>query len=262
MEQIAADYKVFKDKMLRLTGLDLNAYKQTQMERRLRALMSKNGAQSFQQFYHMIEDDGSMLREFMDRMTINVSEMFRNPDQFNLLETKVVPELLKTSSSLRVWSAGCSYGQEPYSLAIILQEVAPRRSHKVTATDIDRCALESAQIGVYTELDVKCIRPDRKKIWLRSAGDKLAVSEQLKSMVEFGKLDLLKDAFPKGMDLILCRNVVIYFTDEAKSQLYKNFFASLKPGGYLFIGGTERIPDHETIGFTNPYPYFYRKPTA
>lgn len=262
MEPSATDYQIFKRKVRAKTGLDLDAYKQTQMERRLRSFMDRAGAQNFQQYYSMLEMNERLLREFMDRVTINVSEMFRNPEQFDLLEQKVIPELLKHSRSLRVWSAGCSYGQEPHSLAICLEEAAAMRGHKIIATDIDDRALAQAKAGSFSELDVRNLSQKRRDRWFSPVGERFQADPRLTRMIEFRKLDLLKDVFPATVDLILCRNVVIYFTDEAKDQLYRRFFTSLKPGGYLFVGGTERINGYQQIGFENPYPFFYRKPLS
>jgi chemotaxis protein methyltransferase CheR len=208
----------------------------------------------------MLESDDSLLHEFMDRVTINVSELFRNPEQYRILRERIIPDLLKRSNPLRVWSAGCSYGQEPYSLAICLEEAAPGKRHSIFASDIDDRALASAQRGVFSQLDAKSVDREHRARWFTEDGDNLIADDHLKDMIHFGKVNLLKDSFTTGYDLIVCRNVVIYFTEEAKARLYSQFFASLKPGGYLFVGGTERISGHAEIGYTNPYPFFYHKP--
>lgn len=262
MDSCNIDYEVFKRKILKKTGLDLNAYKQTQMERRLRGLMEQVGAKSFLEYFRILECDEKIFKQFLDKVTINVTEMFRNPEQFEVIQKIVIPEILKRTRSLAVWSAGCSYGHEPYSLAILLKELSPMGKHRIIATDIDEKALNQASAGIYSMSDLKNVSATRIERWFVRDGDKLAVKPALRGMIEFGYLDLLKDPYPNGMDLIVCRNVVIYFIDEAKKRLYEKMFSALKPGGYLFIGSTERVNDHEKIGFLNPYPFIYQKPQS
>lgn len=259
-DQVALDYEYFKTKIYRKTGLDLNAYKQGQMERRLRSTMERAGAQNFAQYYRMLEKDEALLEEFMNRVTINVSELFRNPEQFKILENFVLPELLSRPCALRIWSAGCSYGQEPYSLAACVEDAAPRKGHTVFATDIDEKALENSRKGVFAFTDGGNIAGMRKDRWFTRDGNSIIADKRLQAMIKVSKLNLLTDPFPKSLDLILCRNVVIYFTESAKDELYRRFYAALKPGGYLFVGGTERITGYAEMGYTNPYPFFYHKP--
>lgn len=254
------DYEHFKRKVRIKTGLNLNAYKQGQMERRLRSFMERAGAQSFGQYYRMLEADEAFMHEFLDRVTINVSEMFRNPEQFKMVESRVIPELLSRTNYLKVWSAGCSYGQEAYSLAIMLEELAPGKGHRVLATDIDARARAAASKGQFTSLDMKNVSEERKRRWFEYRDNVFTADQKLRNMIEVRNLNLLEDKFPSGYDLIACRNVVIYFTDEAKSSLYRRFFDALRPGGYFFVGGTERINGFEAMGYKNPLPFLYQKP--
>ncbi len=254
------DYQIFKRRILSRIGLTLDDYKQAQMERRLRYLMEQAGAANFIQYYKMIDADPALLQKFQDFVTIKVSELFRNPEQFAILEQKVIPDLLTRCSSIRVWSAGCSYGQEAYSLAISLAESAPNRKHSILATDIDNRALDNAKIGVFSDCDIKNLGHERKSKWFTDQGSGVAASSQIRSMIRFQKLNLLGDPFPNGMDLIVCRNVVIYFTDDAKDKLYRRLYHSLKPGGYLFVGGTERIRDYKDIGYFAKHSLYYQRP--
>jgi chemotaxis protein methyltransferase CheR len=113
---------------------------------------------------------------------------------------------------------------------------------------------------VFDPVDGRNLSAQRLSRWFKRENDKIVADDRLRQVLEVRKLDLLRDRFPTGMDLILCRNVVIYFTEEAKDELYKRFYASLKPGGYLFVGGTERINRYSEIGFVSPHPFFYQKP--
>ncbi len=254
------DYKQFKRKVLTLTGLDLDVYKQNQMERRLRYLLERHHCQSFHSYFKMIEADPETRQSFMDYITINVSEFFRNPEYFETLGTVILPELLKRKRVLRIWSAACSYGQEPYSLAILLSELAPFRVHTIIATDIDARSLENTKAGQYSELDVKNVSAERLSRWFTQADGTYTIDDRLRSMLTVERHDLLKDPYPANIDLIVCRNVAIYFTDEAKKHLFKSMYQSLVPGGYLFVGGTERIQNAASVGFVSHHTLFYQHP--
>lgn len=256
------DFAAFKRKVKSAYGLDLEAYKRPQMERRLRSNMDKCGAANFQQYFSLMQRDEKTLDDFMDRITINVSELFRNPDQFETLGTRVVPELLKMRRGLSIWSAGCSYGAEPYSLAMIMDEIAPIGRHTIHATDIDDKMLARARAGVFQEAEMRNVSASRKEKYFDITPQGYEAKDRLKRWFKFQKHSLLDSQFSKGFDLILCRNVVIYFTEEAKAGLYERFFNSLNPGGYLFVGGTERINNATQIGFETRIPFFYRKPVT
>jgi chemotaxis protein methyltransferase CheR len=194
-------------------------------------------------------------------LTINVSEFFRNADKFGLLETDIIPYLLKTNESLNIWSAGCSIGAEPYSLSIIMKELTPSKRHRILATDLDIEIIGKAKKGIYTADEIRAMRPDRKtKYFTKTPDGKFAIKPEIKTCVDFKRHNLLKDPFEKNFDLILCRNVVIYFTEEAKDVLYRNFFKALRPGGILFVGGTESILNSRQMGYETYKPFFYQRP--
>lgn len=259
--QADLDFAVFKRKVKATYGLDLEAYKRPQMERRLRASMEKAGARTFQEYFAMLQRNKALADEFLDRLTINVSEFFRNPDQFEILRGKILPKILARSGWIKAWSAGCSYGAEAYSLAILLDELAPHKPHSILATDIDDRMLARAKEGVFGEQEIRNVSRARLLKYFQKTSCGYTIRDSLKSYITFQKHDLLSPIFPTGFDLILCRNVVIYFTDEAKAALYRKFFGSLRPWGYLFVGGTERINDYAEIGFEDcGIPFFYRKP--
>lgn len=254
------DFTIFKRKVRIAYGLDLDAYKRTQMERRLRANMERCGAGTFQQYYTLMQRNKALADEFLDRVTINVSELFRNPEQFEVLRTKVLTDLLSKDKGITVWSAGCSYGAEAYTLSVLISEAAPNARHSILATDIDDRMLARAQRGVFQEQEVRSVSRARLLKYFDKTPEGYAAKDVLKKPISFQKHNLLESRFRTGFDLIVCRNVVIYFTDEAKTVLYKRFFDSLRPGGYLFVGGTERISNYEQLGFESRIPFFYRKP--
>lgn len=252
-------FEVLREALLRLTGIDLNFYKGAQLERRLNAFVVRHGLGDAASLGRALERDPRLLEAFRDFLTINVSEFFRNPDRFEDLRRRFLPELLRRSPSLRVWSAGCSIGAEIYSLAMLLEELTPGRRHHLLATDIDRLVLERARRGVYTEQEVRSVPEALRRRFFRVIDGSYHLDRKLVDGVEFRSHNLLKDPMPVGMDLIACRNVVIYFTEEAKDRLYRGFFASLRPGGVLFVGGTEMIFNAREIGFAPVAPCFYQK---
>lgn len=254
------DWELFKQKFNAKSQINLNDYKPAQMQRRIGNFMGRHGANTYSEFFNMLNSNPKVYKEFIDFITINVTEFFRTPEKFVELETKVLPDLLAKSPRLNIWSAGCSIGAEPYSLAMILKDMTPGTKHRILATDLDIEMLAKARKGVYTSTEFKNIPQTRETKYFKQDGTQYLVSDAIKSMVEFKQHNLLLDSFETGFDLILCRNVVIYFTEEAKDALYRKFLAALKPGGVLFVGGTEAILNFRDIGYEHYLPFFYRKP--
>jgi chemotaxis protein methyltransferase CheR len=255
------EYSFIRREVVSLVGVDLNCYKGAQMERRLNAYLSRSGRSTWSDFFGLLRDDPTELRKFTDYLTINVSSFLRDPEKYKHLQATILPELLRDRSALRVWSAGCSRGQEPYSLAMALEEVAgPNRRHYILATDIDRSALEWARAGgPYTNDDVANVPPHWLERYFSTTDNRFYVSDQLRRRITFRQNNLMADPFESGFDLIVCRNVVIYFTTEAKAQLYQRFYDSLRPGGVLFVGGTEIVSRASEIGFETAGISFYRR---
>ena len=262
--ELLSDFEQFKKLLKKHTGLDLEHYKFDQTYRRIYTMMERAGFKRFTDYLQFLCQDESRMRAFVDRLAINVSEMFRNPEQYEILRTQILPTLLKQSPQLKVWSAGCSYGAEAYSLAILLHELAPGRSHQIIGTDIDQEVLERAKQGVFDESDLRSVPAEFKARYLfpiqENGRTRYQAEPQLKRYLRFERHNLLADPYPQGFDLIACRNVVIYFSDEAKDRIFREFFRALKPGGYLFVGNTERIFNSIQIGFANPSTFFYLKP--
>jgi chemotaxis protein methyltransferase CheR len=254
------DWETFKQKFVAKSGINLNDYKPAQMQRRIGNLMNRHGANTYTDFFVMLERDPKQYKDFVDYITINVTEFFRTPEKFQELEKKVLPELLAKSAKLNIWSAGCSIGAEPYSLAMILNDITPNVKHRILATDLDVEMLAKAKQGIYTSNEFKNITSERSGKYFKQVNGNFIIGEDIKSRVEFQRHNLLLDKFENGFDLILCRNVVIYFTEEAKDALYRRFLNALKPGGVLFVGGTEAILNFREIGFAHYLPFFYRRP--
>jgi chemotaxis protein methyltransferase CheR len=249
-----SQYAQVKTQIWRLMRIDLTSYKSEQMCRRLDSWLVRASTPTWEEYFRRIQDDPKELRRFRDYLTINVSEFFRDADRWQHMKDVIFPGLLKEAQQqrrggLKVWSAGCSTGQEPYTLAMILDELAPGMNHQILASDLDRGALQKAMArGPYSVEDVRNVSSERRAKYFEAGGPPFVVKEKTGRLVKFRELNLLLDAFDTNFDLIVCRNVIIYFTAEAKHELYKRFQAALRPGGILFLGGTEVIPRPSEIG--------------
>lgn len=254
-----SDYTQFIANVKKKTGIDLSLYKEAQMKRRLTSLYEKRKCRDFTEYFDLIRSDRSMMDEFLDRMTINVSEFYRNGQRWEVLDTKIIPQLMKQSKTLKCWSAACSTGEEPYSMAMVLSNHMPLREVSILATDLDQGVLEKAKVGLYPDRSLKEVPADVKKKYFTQEGQFYQVTDEVKRTVAFKKHNLLEDSYGSGFDLIVCRNVMIYFTEEAKDQIYTNFAKALKPGGILFVGSTEQIFSPDRYGLESEETFFYKK---
>lgn len=254
------NYEDFKNKVLQLTKIDLNAYKERQMKRRIDSLIAKRQAKNYTDYVDLLKKDKIAFEEFINFLTINVSEFWRNPEQWSVLEKIILPELMKNSASLKIWSAACSTGDEPYSLVMLLSKYMQLSRIKILATDIDKQVLEKARVGLYNEKSLKGLPDEFKKKHFSKVGDtNYQINDDIKRCVDFKEHNLLKDSYPSMCDLIVCRNVLIYFTEEAKDVIYRKFHGALKPTGVLFVGSTEQIMQSADLGFASTKSFFYHK---
>lgn len=257
MEDI--EYNYIRRKILALTGLDISCYKAPQMKRRLKAYLHRSGSPNWANFFRIIQTDPAALNKFREYLTINVSSFFRDADKYKYLQNSILPMLLKRRPALRVWSAGCSRGQEAYSLAILLQEIGER--HYVLATDIDDGALKWARDGgPYAADEITNVPAAWLMTYFTVQKGSYWVKSSLRRRVSFQRHNLLTDPVTGRFDLIVCRNVVIYFQPAAKDKLYQLFYNVLRPGGILFVGGTEIISKAKEIGLESVKVSFYRRP--
>lgn len=253
------DFLQFITRIKRKTDIDLSQYKEAQMKRRLTTLRLKNGFSSFDQYFQALDQNRALLNEFLDRMTINVSEFWRNPSRWEVLSNRFLPELTEKNARLKIWSAACSTGEEPYTLAMILSELGMLGKASLLATDLDNNVLEKAKEGMYLERSLRDVPVDCRTKYFKASEGAFLVSDALKKEIQFKQGNLLHDSFDKGFDLIVCRNVMIYFTEEAKHGLYHKFAGALKPGGLLFVGSTEQIFSPSQYGFETADTFFYRR---
>ncbi|WP_155590626.1 CheR family methyltransferase [Lysinibacillus cavernae] len=254
-----SDYEQFIEGIKRKTGIDLALYKEAQMKRRLTSLYEKKGYRHFVDFLKALEQDRDLMNEFLDRMTINVSEFYRNGKRWDVLQKKIFPKLLQTNKRLKIWSAACSTGEEPYSLVMVLSQLVPLSQIQIIATDLDENVIQKAKLGVYPERSLAEVPADIKAKYFEQEGSFYRVKDEIKRCVTFKKHNLLNDSYDSNYDLIVCRNVMIYFTEEAKDQIYNNFSKALRKDGVLFVGSTEQIFNPGRYEFDVEDTFFYRK---
>jgi len=255
----AVGYATLTNDIRLLLGLDLSKYKPVQVWRRVMGFTKARGFVDPATLVIACRLDPVLRTAFRDMITINVSEFFRNPEAWETLGERFLPELLAGRSSIRIWSAGCSYGYEPYSLAMLIREQTVRVTPRIVATDVDEAILTRAQAGRYEELQMAGVSPVRRARFFQLVDGAWQIRPELRPLVTWRREDVLQDGSMRGMDLIVCRNVVIYFTESAKTELYRRFAESLTPDGILFIGATESISAAHKSGLVAVAPGFYRR---
>lgn len=252
------DFDKFEKFVLKEFNLDLTAYKSNQLHRRILTIMARCGAKDLDEYSVMIKNDKDVRYKFLDYVTINVTEFFRNPQIFEEFKD-IIKKELRYTEPLKIWSAACSIGAEPYSVAMLLRELAPNTKHKILATDIDENILEKARRGEYIKADIKNVSSGLLKKYFQNENEKYILKKDLREAVTFKKHDLILGQYENNFDIIICRNVVIYFTNEVKDKIYEKFSKSLKPGGLLFIGATESIYGYKNFGFEKISTFIYKK---
>lgn len=253
------DYPAFIEAIYKQTGIDLKLYKEVQMKRRLTSLRDKRGYKTFMDYHAVLKKDQALMHEFLDKMTINVSEFFRNKGRWDVLDNKILPQLIKPNQTLKIWSAACSTGDEPYTLAMLLSQHMDLKHVEILATDLDEKILARAKEGIYTERALKEVPEALKKKYFTFDQNVYHIDPALKKAITFKKHNLLEDPYPKNYDIIVCRNVMIYFTEEAKQMIYHKFSESLKDEGIFFVGSTEQIFSPERYKLKVLDTFFYQK---
>ena len=252
-------YEAFVQAFHPKSGLDLKFYKQNQMERRILSFMNSHGHRAYPEFLKALGVDPVLYDAFFKHLTINVSQFFRDANQWKTLRETMIPLLLQNKSPLKFWSAGCSGGQEPYSFAMTMMDYFPTARFTVFGSDIDVNVLKQAKEGLYRQNDFASTPPEALQKYFTPSGTGYQIQDSVKRQVTFQHQNLLTDRFQAGYDFIACRNVVIYFTDEAKEILYKKFVGALRPGGILFTGSTEHLFGMNQLGLKSVSSFFYQK---
>ena len=246
------EYEAFKSFLQDACGILLGDNKQYLVKSRLRRIMEENKLSTLGDLLDRVKRTGrSSLKEVViDAMTTNETLWFRDNHPFRILQEKLLPEFgdRKSAQSLRIWSAACSTGQEPYSVAMIIEEFRRQRPGrlrdvKITATDISKSVLEVARRGEYEMIAIgRGLSPERQKQFFTPAmNGSWQIRPQIKSMVEFRELNLLERYMLGKFDIVMCRNVLIYVSAELKKDILTRIHATLNPGGYLILGASESL---------------------
>ncbi len=242
----------------RQTGMDLSHYNNSQVQRRLRVVMGKYGYASLEQLRQEAEETPGLLQECLAKLTINVSEFFRDRQYWEQLAVKI-PQLAEGRPLLRVWSVGCSHGQEVYSLVYTLARQLPMSQFHVWASDVDADALAAAKTGIYQQSSLDGLAGEQQRVMFKRQGTVFQIRERIRNQVTFMLHDVLRDHLPGDFDLVLCRNVMIHFSPKAKTVAVQRLAESLTLGGLLFVGAAEQIFKPEELGLAGEDVYFYRK---
>ena len=257
---LADDYVVFCEGLRQICGVDLSQYKRPQMERRLRSFLARQGISRLSDCLDSLRRDATELDALLDRVTINVSQLWRHPEQWLRVERDVLPELVQNGGRLRAWSAGCSYGAEAFTLAAVCRYGMPAAQVRILGTDIDKRMIERARRGVFSDNDARGVDPQMMERGFERIREGWQARAELRRMTTFELGDLLRLApKPASQDLILCRNTVIYFAEPIRDELHARLATTLRPGGYLVVGATERVSRPDDLGLEIAYPFIYRK---
>ncbi len=229
-------------------GFLCTGYKERCLRRRIGVRMRARGIHRYGEYEALLRRDAAEYQRLLDTVTINVSKFFRNPEVWRAIEELVVPTLLAPErKEARIWSAGCAGGEEPYTLAILLQEYAERHDLlrqlegvRIHATDVDRASLEAARLGEFADFAFTEAPAGLRERWFDGA-KRARLRAELRARVDFRALDLLRDPFPAGQHLIVCRNVIIYFERDVQEALFQKFHEALAPGGFLVLGKVETL---------------------
>lgn len=268
------EFKLFSSMIYSATGIKMPPVKRLMLTSRLSKRIKVLKMKSFNEYYDYICSPAGMAGEYhrmIDAVTTNKTDFFRESGHFSILSNRVLPELSETArfrqgNPINIWSAGCSTGEEPYTIAMVASDFFSdnRTSVSILATDISTKVLNTAVNGVYTEPAIKPVPlPLKKKYILRGKGDKqglFRISPEIRKMVNFRKLNLMDRRFNLGvdMDIVFCRNVIIYFDRPTQAELFDKFYEIIVPGGYLFIGSSETLHGLNEK-FVPAGPTIYRK---
>jgi chemotaxis protein methyltransferase CheR len=255
--KIDDEFHFLVQKASRSSGVALTSYRDNYLRRRIDLRMKAVGIDNYATYTRLLDKNKNEITEFLNAITINVTEFMRDKTPFTFFRSEILPDLMKRkrksqSNSVRFWSAACSNGEEPYSIGICSKEVLPADwSISVYATDIDEDSLNRASKGVYSKEQLKNLDPTLIQKYFEPAGKDFKVRNIHKLLIRFMKHDLTSESpVSKHFDAVFCRNVMIYFNEKQKVKMLTDFYNSLSDGGYLIIGKSETLPDEIRELFT------------
>jgi chemotaxis protein methyltransferase CheR len=247
------------DKITRDSGFQCSSYKDKCLRRRIAVRMRARSADSYSDYAGLLDADSREYERLVRSLTVNVTKFFRNWDTYDVIERQVIPNLLdRGEQQLRIWSAGCSSGEEPYSLAILLHKHASEIRHperlgsvKIVGTDIDVDCLGEAERSFYGQGALGDTPPHLEEKYFPSVAGMRTMIPEVRNLVSFERSDILSSPPPfDSAHLIVCRNVIIYFEREAQERLFEQFHRNLAPGGFLVLGKVETLLGNARSMFT------------
>jgi two-component system CheB/CheR fusion protein len=247
-------FEALLDLLKRSRGFDFTGYKRTSLERRFQRRMDMIRCESYGDYLDYLEVHPEEYEALFDTLLINVTEFFRDPAAWEHLRDDVLPELLAAKpddESIRVWSAGCASGEEAYTAAIVLAEAVGREAFrervKIYATDVDEDALATARLGVYSQKKLEGVPEELREKYFEPADERAAFGKDLRRAVIFGRNNLVSDAPISRIDLLICRNTLMYFTAETQSRILRHFHFALREHGVLMLGKSEMMVSHRDV---------------
>jgi two-component system CheB/CheR fusion protein len=232
-------------------GIDFSVYKQTTVLRRIERRLLMSETQDFEVYVDRVAENADELHALYRDLLIGVTQFFRDSEAFDLLQSEILPEMLKghpDGEEFRVWVAGCATGEEPYSIAMLLDEMMTpeqRQNVKIFATDVHRASLDAASAGIYNASSLTNVSADRKKRYFTRTGDQFHITKELRQMIVFAEQNVIKDAPFTRLNLISCRNMLIYFQPVIQKKVISLFHFGLRTGGVLMLGPSEGLGDLE-----------------
>ncbi len=259
---MAVSFEEFKNQAKRILDIDLDGYKLDRVERRTKSLMRRHDVKDFDECLNLLKLDTEFKDAYLNHFTINTSEFFRNPENFDFLKNDIFPKMFAEKRKIKIWSAPCSNGSEPYTLAIILNElnIDPAR-YEILASDLDRSILEKAKKGEFRENSLKNVSDRYLKKYFTAIDRKTSaykLNSDIRRQVKFEQKDLINAPYRGSWDLILSRNFFIYLTRDMKDYLINKFTNVLNTGGYFFLGNTEYIFSPDKYGLEKIFQSFYK----
>jgi chemotaxis protein methyltransferase CheR len=239
-------YVALTEKITRERGFGCASYKEKCVRRRIAVRMRARGVHTFEEYGGVLDRDAHEYELLLDALTINVTKFFRNPETFAAIDREIVPALFaRVEPQLRIWSAGCASGEEPYSLAILMHRYAVTESRRfdrveVLGTDLDRASLAAAERATYLEPTLSDTPVEIRQSYFPMQPP-YRIAQEVRTRVQFRRHDLLREPFPEPQHLICCRNVIIYFDRVTQEALFERFAAALLPGGFLVLGRVETL---------------------
>ncbi|MDW7726437.1 MAG: protein-glutamate O-methyltransferase CheR [Candidatus Methanoperedens sp.] len=263
------EFAGLRDVIKKQIGFNCDEYKKAHLKRRLAVRLRANRSTSYKDYADCLVNNADEMQKLKDCLTINVTELFRNPETYNAVSRSVLPELFKNktkNNTIKVWSAGSSDGKEAYSIAIMMREFMDNSGRRynisIIGTDIDENILRTAETGTYKTEQLKKISKERlEKFFVKIDENRYQVVDDIRRKVTFKNHDLISGRKLSGFDIIFCRNVTIYFEQKLQERLYLDFYNALNDRGYFVMGKTETLNGSASKLFipVNPGERIYMK---